>query len=104
MVDQSETTTSADCLKATAVNPLEIEATILGLKAASEAATRERDVQACARAMRLIRALSEAVAAKRPTYDAWAIEELARGIQIAHAAWVEMGSPGAWETELQEQT
>lgn len=26
-----------------------------------------------------------------------AVADLARGIQIAHAAWLAMGAPGAWE-------
>lgn len=28
-----------------------------------------------------------------------AVAELARGIQIAHAAWLAMGAPGAWGDE-----
>lgn len=28
-----------------------------------------------------------------------AVADLARGIQIAHAAWIAMGAPGAWQDD-----
>lgn len=81
------------------VGPLEIEATILGLKACEEHAEREADKVNCRRAMRLIRTLQASLngtlAVAQFNRD---VAELARGIQIAHAAWVAMGAPGAWDT------
>src|ERR1700751_3506354 len=86
MADQNQTT----------ISPLEVEATILGLKAVTENAWRKTDVESCHRACRLIRALVAQLKADPHTRE---LTELARGIQIAHAAWMAMGAPGAWEDQ-----
>ncbi len=84
----------------TRVSPLEIEATILGLKAVTENAWRKTDIEACGRACRLIRALAAQLKTDPHARD---LTELARGIQIAHAAWLAMGAPGAWEADDAQQ-
>lgn len=84
----------------TTVSPLEIEATILGLKACEEHVECEADKAACRRAMRLIRTLQASLkgtlAVAQVNRD---VAELARGIQIAHAAWMAIGAPGAWKED-----
>lgn len=87
----------------TTISQLEIEATILGLKACEEHVEREADKAACRRAMRLIRTLQASLkgtlAVAQVNRD---VAELARGIQIAHAAWIAIGAPGAWKEEDQD--
>lgn len=87
----------------TTISPLEIEATVLGLKACEEHSATEADKANCRRAMRLIRTMQASL--KGTLAEAQVsreVAELARGIQIAHAAWIAMGAPGAWsETDVE---
>ena len=77
---------------------LEIEATIIGLMTISKRAEKQADRNAALRAATLIRTLAANWHDPQPERD---LQELARGIQIAHAAWLAMGAPGAWDDDTE---